>query len=60
MQKILDYLSEVKKEMDKVNWPKQQELINNTILVLIFSVVLSLMIFFADQVISTGLEFIYG
>ncbi|HLA62967.1 MAG TPA: preprotein translocase subunit SecE [Rhodothermales bacterium] len=55
-----NYLTEVQKEMRKVSWPKRQELINNTVLTLAAALVLSLLIFGADQVISRVLAFIYG
>jgi preprotein translocase subunit SecE len=55
-----NYLVEVRKEMRKVNWPKRQELINNTALTLVATLVLSLMIFGADQLISRLLTLIYG
>ena len=55
-----NYLVEVRKEMRKVNWPKRQELINNTALTLGASLVLSLFIFGADQLISRLLTLIYG
>ena len=55
-----NYLVEVRKEMRKVNWPKRQELINNTALTLGATLVLSLLIFGADQLISRLLTLIYG
>ena len=55
-----NYLVEVRKEMRKVNWPDRPELINNTILTLVSSFILSLMIFGADQVISRILSLVYG
>ena len=55
-----NYLAEVRKEMRKVNWPKRQELINNTALTLVATLVLSLLIFGADQLISRLLTLIYG
>ena len=54
------YLVEVRKEMRKVNWPKRQELINNTALTLGATLVLSLLIFGADQLISRLLTIIYN
>lgn len=59
MNKIRAYLEEVIKEMQKVNWPKQKELINNTFITLFASAVISLFIFGSDRLISTVLEFIY-
>ena len=54
------YLTEVRKEMRKVNWPKRKELIANTTLTLLSSLAVALFIFFADQVISQILELIYS
>ena len=55
-----NYLVEVRKEMRKVNWPKRQELIANTTLTLVATLILSLFIFGADQLISRLLTLIYG
>ncbi len=55
-----NYLVEVRKEMRKVNWPKRQELINNTALTLVATLILSLMIFGADAIISRTLTFLYS
>lgn len=59
MEKIKAYLDEVMKEMRKVSWPSQKELINNTMITLVATLAISLFIFAADRVISTALEFIY-
>ena len=58
-EKASNYLVEVQKEMRKVSWPKRNELINNTILTLVSSLVLSLLIFGADQLISQLLSLVY-
>lgn len=55
-----NYVAEVRKEMRKVNWPKRKELIDNTVLTLLASLVLSLFIFGADKVISMVLQLVYG
>jgi preprotein translocase subunit SecE len=60
MSKITGYLEDVSKEMRKVSWPSQQELIRNTVITLIASVIISLFIFGADRVISMVLEVVYG
>jgi preprotein translocase subunit SecE len=46
--------------MRKVNWPSQQELIDNTIIVIVASLVVSFVIFGADQVISYVLNIVYS
>jgi len=59
MNKIRAYIEEVVKEMRKVSWPKREELYKNTGITLVASFAVSLIIFGADRVISTILEFIY-
>ncbi len=55
-----NYLQDVSKEMKKVHWPKQKELVSNTVLTLISSLALALFIFGADKGISSVLTFLYG
>lgn len=59
MNKIRAYIEEVVKEMRKVSWPKREELYKNTGITLVASFAVALIIFGADRVISTVLEFIY-
>ncbi len=60
MNKIAEYFQSVKKEMSKVSWPTQQELIDSTVIVVVFSIIVSLFIFGIDRVYSTVLELIFG
>ena len=60
MNKIKAYLEEVAKEMRKVSWPHRRELISNTVITIIATIVIALFIWGADQVITTALEFVYG
>ncbi len=60
MQKIRAYLEEVVTEMRKVDWPDRKELIDNTFITMVATVIISLFIFAADQVISTALEMLYS
>ncbi len=57
---VAGYLQEVAREMRKVTWPTQKELISNTVVTIVATLVISLFIFGADRVISTVLEVIYG
>jgi len=59
MEKIKKFITDVQKEMNKVSWPSQKELIDNTTVVVVFSIVLSLFIFLVDRLYSTILEYIY-
>ena len=60
MSKVTGYLNEVWKEMQKVSWPKQSELIGFTGITVIATIIISLFIFGADRVIGEILELIYG
>lgn len=57
---LVEYLQDVNKEMRKVSWPNRGELIDNTLITLFATAIVSLYIYGADQVISTILEFIYS
>jgi preprotein translocase subunit SecE len=59
MKKIKAYVDEVIKEMQKVSWPKRSELVSNTMITLVATVIVSLLIFSADRVIGWVLENVY-
>jgi preprotein translocase subunit SecE len=59
MSKITQYFEDVRKEMEKVSWPTQNELAEHTLVVFVFSVIVSLFIFGIDNVFSTVLELLY-
>jgi preprotein translocase subunit SecE len=46
--------------MQKVSWPSRDELISSTLITLVATVIISALIYAADQTISTTLSFIYG
>jgi len=56
---IVEYLRNVLTEMEKVNWPTTEELVNSTLVTLVATVIISGFIFVADRAISTALEVIY-
>jgi len=60
MSKTKSFLEGVSKEWNKISWPSGQELKDNTVVVVLFSIILSLFIFFIDQIYTTILEFIFG
>ncbi len=51
MRKILDYFSEVKLELVRVTWPKKNEIVRLTLIVLAISAIVGLF--------SGGLDFIF-
>ena len=50
--KVGGFFSEAKQELQKVNWPTRQELIDSTILVIIVTAFLSVFIFIVDIALS--------
>jgi len=59
MKKVREFVESVQKEFKKVTWPTQQELIDNTIIVVVFTIIVAAFIFGVDQVYSTILDVIY-
>ena len=59
MEKIISFFESVGAEFKKVSWPTQKELVDNTIIVVVFSIIISVFIFGVDQLYSTVLEAIY-
>ncbi|MCK4395795.1 preprotein translocase subunit SecE [candidate division WOR-3 bacterium] len=58
MGQIIQFLREVKIELIKVTWPKRDELLGSTTVVLILSLILSIFIGIADTIISRVVIFI--
>lgn len=59
MAKLTRIFDGVVAEFKKVAWPTQKELVDNTIIVVVFTIILSVFIFGIDQVYSAVLEYIY-
>lgn len=59
MNKIKEFYDSVKKEMAKVSWPERKELIDNTSVTVVFSILLSVFIFLMDRVYSSVLELLF-
>lgn len=57
--KFLGYFSDVYKEMKKVTWPKKQELIDSTKIVLITMVLFAAFVYLVDKGISEILKVIF-
>jgi len=54
------YLSEVRSELRKVNWPNRHEVVNSTIVVLICVVVMTSLIFLFDYGSSKFVLWMFG
>jgi preprotein translocase subunit SecE len=51
MQKLIQYVKDVRAEMAKVSWPNRQEVTGATVLVVVLSIVFSAFIFVCDKVL---------
>jgi preprotein translocase subunit SecE len=58
MNKIQKFFSDVKFEMKKVSWPTWDELKGSTFVVISFSIIVSIFLFFIDRILSTLLQVI--
>ena len=58
MTKTIDYLKEVRAEMDHVKWPTRKQTIYFTIAVLLVSLVIAYYLGFLDYVFSRGLDWL--
>ena len=51
---------EIKAEMKKIVWPTKSQVINNTIVVIVVSIIAAVVIFGLDTVFGFIVRFIYG
>ncbi len=58
MNRIKKFFSEVSVEMKKVSWPKWDELKGSTWVVLSFSLIISIFLFFIDRILSSVMQVI--
>ena len=59
VQNIGAYLSEVSVEFKKISWPDRQELIDSTVVVLSFIVIMAVVVLCCDKVIDFVLQLIH-
>jgi preprotein translocase subunit SecE len=58
MNKIKKFFSDVKFEMKKVSWPSWEELKGSTFVVISFTIIVSIFLFFIDRILATLLQVI--
>jgi preprotein translocase subunit SecE len=59
MSKISQYVNDVQQELSKVSWPRREQLISTTGVVLFICVVFSIFVFGVDIIISRLIELIF-
>lgn len=60
MKDIVEFLSQVRVELSRVIWPKFDDWIGSTIVVLILVAVFSVYLFFIDSAFSVGAKWIFS
>lgn len=60
LQKIKQFLAEVALEGKRIHWPNRRDLVDSTLVVIIFIVMLAIVIMACDEVIRKLLAFILG
>jgi preprotein translocase subunit SecE len=60
VQNIGTYLSEVGVEFRKISWPDRQELVDSTLVVLSFIVIMAVVVLCCDKVIHFVLQLIHS
>jgi preprotein translocase subunit SecE len=58
MNKVTEYLKNVRSEMAKVSWPTRKEVTSATVLVVFLSITVSLFVFVCDKVLNLVLGFL--
>lgn len=51
-KKIIDFFVDIVKEMNKVTWPKKEELRESTVIVIASCLIFSVFVYFVDQIIG--------
>ena len=59
-QRLGAYLGEVGVELKKVSWPDRQELIDSTLVVITFIIILAVVVFACDKVIQYVMQLIHA
>jgi preprotein translocase subunit SecE len=54
-EKIMGFFTDVVKEMNKVTWPKKDDLRDSTLIVFIVCIILAAFVYFVDFAVSKGL-----
>jgi preprotein translocase subunit SecE len=57
-EKIIGFFTDVVKEMNKVTWPKKEELRESTMIVLVVCLLVAGFVYVVDAGVSQGLRFL--
>lgn len=57
--KIINFFTDIVKEMKKVTWPKREELKESTMVVIITSLIFAVFVYVVDKLLNEGLKLIF-
>lgn len=57
--KIINFFTDIIKEMKKVTWPKREELKESTLVVIVTSLIFAAFVYVVDKIINEGLKVIF-
>ncbi|MFA6279977.1 MAG: preprotein translocase subunit SecE [Bdellovibrionales bacterium] len=60
MAKLVEFFNETKREIGKVTWPTQKEIVMTTVLIVAMALVAGLFFFFVDNVLGFAISKILG
>jgi preprotein translocase subunit SecE len=55
-EKIIAFFTDVVKEMNKVTWPKKDDLRDSTVVVLVVCLLIAAFVYLVDTAVSTALQ----
>lgn len=58
-EKIINFFTDIVKEMKKVTWPKREELKESTTVVIATSLIFAVFVYIVDKLINEGLKIIF-
>ena len=58
-KRMIRFLKDVKAELKKVTWPTKNQAVKNTVVVLIFLIIIGLFVFLIDWLFQLGVGFIW-
>ena len=60
MNKIINYFKSINVEMKKVSWLSKKQMINSTVIVLVFALIISVFLFILDFGLSEIVKIIFN
>ena len=59
IQRISNYVGEVRQELSKVSWPTREELYGSTVVVVVLCLILSIFVFGVDKLLTLFIQSLF-